>query len=286
VAAALTDVTTQEIERELAQLRQAADGRPAQRTSVMTHMAWVPREWEERALGTLEGLRERHPSRTILLHPDPDAGVDRVDAAIDWQCFGARERHVCAEVIRLWLRGTAASAPASVVLPLQLPDLAVFLRWRGPLPFGGRVLEQLLPTTDRLIVDSVEWPEPSFGELVPLFERTAVSDLAWARTRAWRAELAALWPAIAEARELHVVGPAAEARLLAGWLQSRLGHETSLQHADSDEIDLVVVDGREVPEPSGRRPTASDLLSEELEQYGRDRIYEDAVRAGAHVGLM
>ena len=52
-----------------------------------------------------------------------------------------------------------ASAPASVVQPLFLPDLPVFLRWRGVPTFGGDAFESLVDVVDRLIVDSTEWPE-------------------------------------------------------------------------------------------------------------------------------
>jgi hypothetical protein len=73
-----------EIEQELARLRSEASGDgelPYLRTSVMTHLAWVPGEWLEAARSALEGLAERHPSRTILLVPAPDADEDAIDAA-------------------------------------------------------------------------------------------------------------------------------------------------------------------------------------------------------------
>ena len=49
---------------------------------------------------------------------------------------------------------TRAEVPASVVQPLLLPDLPVFLRWRGLPPFGERPFEELVDVVDRLIVDS------------------------------------------------------------------------------------------------------------------------------------
>src|SRR5262249_48607667 len=69
-----TDGSISEIESELARLRcESADeeGHPQQRTSVMTHVAWVPPEWLDAAERVLEGLRERHPSRTVILVPRP-----------------------------------------------------------------------------------------------------------------------------------------------------------------------------------------------------------------------
>ena len=45
----------------------------------MTHIAWVPPEWLDAAERTLEGMAERHPSRTIVLVPKPDE-EDGLDA--------------------------------------------------------------------------------------------------------------------------------------------------------------------------------------------------------------
>src|SRR6266571_3990865 len=46
---------------------------PDLRTSVMTHLAWVPHEWQEAAVETLAGLGDRHPSRGVLLFPEASA---------------------------------------------------------------------------------------------------------------------------------------------------------------------------------------------------------------------
>ena len=121
----------------------------------MTHLAWVPAEWEEAALETLAGLEERHPSRGILLFPRPDA-EDGMDAKISVLAFPLQEqrRHIAAEVIALRLRGSACRAPASIVNPLLVPALPVFLRWRGRPRFGEQYVDQLVEVCDRLIVDS------------------------------------------------------------------------------------------------------------------------------------
>jgi glucose-6-phosphate dehydrogenase assembly protein OpcA len=252
---------------------------PDMRTSVMTHLAWVPPEWEEAALETLAGLEERHPSRGILLLPRPDAD-DGIDAKVSVLAFPLREqrRHIAAEVIELRLRGRSCQAPASVVNPLLVPALPVFLRWRGRPPFGEQSVEQLVDVCDRLIVDSREWPDvpQAYGELP--FERAACSDIAWRRTEPWRRCLARLWPGIAEVQTLRVEGPIAEASLLAGWLRSRLERDVELRHEESDELKVVDVDGAACPVPR-EHPTSSDLLSAELDEFGRDRVYEAAALA-------
>jgi len=272
------DTTIAEIERALAELRDVSD----LRTSVMTHTAWVPEDWLEAARETLAGLAERHPSRTILLVPRPEED-EALDARVALQCFplGGEQRNVCSEVIELHLRGRRADAAASIVLPLLIPDLPVFLRWRGRPPFGADVLDDLVYVVDRLVVDSIEWPDPRNGlfQLADLFDRVAASDIAWARTLRWRSALARLWPRIADVSELSVAGPESEALLLAAWLRSRLGRHVELAYEPAGEIERVAVDGDAVPEPAAERLSASDLLSAELDRFSRDAIYEAAVRA-------
>jgi glucose-6-phosphate dehydrogenase assembly protein OpcA len=280
VATALGSIS--EIDRELARLRVDAEtGQPYQRTSVMSHIAWVPTEWVEAAEDVLAGLAERHPSRTIVLVPDCEAG-DALQADVEVETFPSGEgRQVAVETIRLRLCGSRASAPASIVQPLLLPDLPVFLRWRGLPPFGETEFEQLVDVVDRLIVDSTEWPglpEP-YAQLAEVFDRVVVSDIAWARTSRWRPQLASLWPGIGGVKRIKVTGTRAQACLLAGWLRSRLGHDVELEHEEAKRLEGVDVDGEPASFPPGDPPDPADLLGDELERFSRDRVYEEAVRA-------
>jgi hypothetical protein len=277
-----------DVERELARLRDAATGSgemPNLRTSVMTHIAWAPEPWTERAREVLEGMGERHPSRTILLVPEPDAGSDQIDARLSLGCYSVPgvDRQVCSEVIELRLLGRRAAAPASVVQPLLISDLPVFIRWRGRPPVGGPEFRQLIAIVDRLIVDSIEWPDlpDAYGEFAQIFDEVIASDIAWARTMRWRSLLASLWPEIASVQRIRVRGTAAQAYLLAGWLRSRLDKEIELEHDDAERLEGVELDGEPAPFPPGDPPEPSDVLSEELETLTRDRVYEAAVRAAA-----
>jgi glucose-6-phosphate dehydrogenase assembly protein OpcA len=280
VAQTLTSV--REIERELSTLRLDPESAvPYQRTSVMTHTAWVPPEWVEAAEDVLSGLAERHPSRTVVLIPEPDED-DGLAAGVEVDVYPVGGgRHICTETIHVRLKGNRAGAPASVVQPLLLPDLPAFLRWRGMPPFGEAHFNGLVEVVDRLIVDSTEWPDvpASYAPLAEIFDRVQVSDIAWARTSRWRPQLATLWPEIAKVKRLRVTGTAAQAHLLAGWLRSRLGHDVELEHEEAKRLEGVELDGEPAPFPPGDPPAGSDLLSEELDKFGRDRIYEDAVRA-------
>jgi Glucose-6-phosphate dehydrogenase subunit len=107
----------------------------------------------------------------------------------------------------------------------------------------------------------------------------AVSDIAWARTSRWRPHLATLWPEIANVSRIRVEGTLAQAHLLAGWLRSRLRHDVQLEHDPADRLEGVGLDGEPVPFPPGLPPAPADLLSDELERFTRDRVYEEAVRA-------
>jgi glucose-6-phosphate dehydrogenase assembly protein OpcA len=277
MATALTSVSA--IEQKLAALRFREDGSRL-RTNVMTHIAWVPEQWVEAAEDVLAGLAERHPSRTIVLFPQ--SGGDGLDGEVATESFQvAAQRSVCTDTIRIRLRGTSAEHPASVVEPLLIPDLPVFLRWRGLPPFGEPPFEELVTTVDRLIIDSTEWPDlPSpYTRLGEIFDRVAVSDIAWARTSRWRRMLASLWPEIADVRRIKVRGTAAQAHLLAGWLRSRLRREITVEHDPSDRLDGIDLDGEPAPFPPGDPPLPADLLSDELDRLARDAVYEAAVRA-------
>jgi glucose-6-phosphate dehydrogenase assembly protein OpcA len=279
LAQALTSIA--EITRELSALRTVEGEAPAMRTSVMTHLAWVPDEWLVAAHEVLHGLAERHPSRTIVLVPQPDAPTG-MEANIDQQCFplAGSERSICTETIELHLGGEYASRPGSIVMPLLISDLPVFCRWRGEPAWGAGELEQLVEMADRLVIDSREWREPGRGyaRLVELFDRVAVSDIAWSLTLEWRLALAKMWPTIAE-QEIRVRGPAAEASLLRAWLGSRLRRAMRpVEPADQLEVQL----GGERLQPPRTEPVSpAELLSNELDKFSRERIYEEAVRAAA-----
>jgi glucose-6-phosphate dehydrogenase assembly protein OpcA len=272
-----------DIERQLGRLRahEVDDGTPDLRTSTMTHIVWCPPEWRAKARATLAGLLERHPARTIFLIPCPgsEAKIDTRVELKDFQLQGL-SREVLSEVIELRLRGSAADHPGSIVLPLLVSDLPVFCRWRGEPDWGSVPLAEIVALTDRLVVDSSEWRQgpKAFASLQDLFGSVAVSDIAFSRTLPWRRRLAELWPGIKSIEKLRVEGPRADAELVAGWLRSRLKKEVALTRRDAPEVRAMWVDGDPVESP-GELQTGSELLSAELDQFGRGEVYEAAVAA-------
>jgi glucose-6-phosphate dehydrogenase assembly protein OpcA len=272
-----------DIERQLAGLREqeSGGGAPILRTSTMTHLVWAPLAWLPQARATLAGLHDRHPARTILLVPEPkrSTGLSAATSLYAIDVDGGRDAH--AEVIEIRLRGNAIAHPASVVLPLLVADLPVFCRWRGEPDWGSAQLAELVDVVDRFVVNSSEWRAlpNAYEHLAGLFERTAVSDIAYSRTVDWRARLAERWPAIGRAGRLRVEGPKADALLLAGWLRSRLRRPIALTHRAAPDVRDIRVDGEVVPAPIGEALTGSDLLSAELDVFGRDPVYEASARS-------
>ena len=189
-----------EIEQKLAQLRakESGDSAPVLRTSTMTHLVWAPPAWLPKARATLAGLHDSHPARTIFLVPEPrrTRAVTATTSLHAIQVDGEREAH--AEVIVIRLCGDAIAHPASIVLPLLISDLPVFCRWRGEPEWESTQLAELVGVVDRFVVNSTEWRDlpAAYGPLAKLFDRTAVSDIAYSATVAWRARLAERWPGV------------------------------------------------------------------------------------------
>jgi glucose-6-phosphate dehydrogenase assembly protein OpcA len=275
-----------EVERELLRLRtRQADGSlTGQRTSTMTHVVWAPPRWLERARHFLAGLEERHPARTIFLIPERGrANRVTADVRLRQTAVEGLPNEVFAEVIELRLRGGAAEHPASLLLPLLVSDLPAFCRWRGEPDWRSSSLAEIVGVCDRLVVNSSEWSRPSRGyaRLASLFDRIAVSDIAFSRTLPWRARIAELWPSTAGVERIRVEGPQADALLLVGWLRSRLRRDVSLTRRGAPELKAVWLDGERVTGVTAPARSPSDMLSDELDITGRDRVYEAAVRAAA-----
>ena len=255
------------------------------RTSVMTQVAWVPPEWREAALDAFRGLDDVHPSRLVLLFPEPDASGADLVGAVSLHSFERAGKRLFTEVIAVTLRGETCGRVSSVVLPLVRSDLPVFLRWRGELVTRPDELESLVPLADRLIVDSREWADPkaTTTQLTEVLDRAVVSDITWQRTEPWRRAVAGLWPAVAVSDQLRVRGPRADALLLAGWFGSRLGRDVSVDHEHATEIEAVAATPHGAEPPDAHGLSASEFLSHQLEIVARDPIYEEAVCALSRV---
>jgi len=128
----------------------------------------------------------------------------------------------------------------SLVRPLLVSDLPVYLWWREPLDCESLLLNSLAKAADRIIVDSATLGDQNFKTLESLIQKTspwaAVSDLSWAALTPWRMLLAGffdlpeLHPYLRQISrvEFSCIGAGSphlptQAALLAAWLSSTLG---------------------------------------------------------------
>ena len=240
------------LERELARLRRAAlahakeRGQTLARASVLNLVVYSEREVHaRRAAHALEELALRHPSRAIVLLGDRDR--EGVVASVQLHCHvpqtdGAQP--VLYEQILARVRGDFDQRVASVVIPLLVPDLPVFLWWTGTPPSDARHLDDLVKLADRFIVDSADFARadvtlPQIARLERL--HVGITDLNWARLTHWRELIAQFFDVPAwrpfldgilglragfavdmDGRDIHP----SQALLLLGWLASRLGWRT------------------------------------------------------------
>ena len=253
----------------------------------MTHIAWVPEAWDgPGARGArrdgASGIRRARSCSS----PSRDAGVDRIDADVSLERYAMPgvERDVCSEVDRAAAARHARQGArehrraAADLRPARLPALAR-RAGRG----GRRSSTSSCGIADRMIVDSTEWddlPYP-YTRLAELFDRTAVSDIAWARTSRWRSILASLWPEIASvvddprARDRRAGAPARRLAALAARPsrdRARARRRRSASRASTSTASRSAF-------PPGDPPLPSDVLSDELDRFTRDPVYEAAVLA-------
>ncbi|HEX2766254.1 MAG TPA: glucose-6-phosphate dehydrogenase assembly protein OpcA [Candidatus Limnocylindria bacterium] len=231
-------------------------GLPHARASVLNLIVVVTDEAAaERVVRTLLGLGVRHPSRALVLVPQPEATGPAIDARISTHCHdvvGGGER-ICYEEVVLTVRGEAARHLSGVVAPLLIHDLPTHVWWPGDPPFRSGLVDQLVELGDRILVDSSDFSDLLNGlrRLAALRRRTGIGDLSWERL-AWWQELTAQFfdaprfrrylpnlsrlriryavapPVSARREEAEEIAPGvrepmAEALLYAGWIATRLG---------------------------------------------------------------
>ncbi|HVL68130.1 MAG TPA: OpcA/G6PD domain-containing protein [Vicinamibacterales bacterium] len=122
----------------------------------------------------------------------------------------------------------------NAVASLRLSSLPTIAWWRGGPGAPVEALAELATLVDRLVLDSPD-PTSDWREALKLADRTAFSDIRWARLTRWRNLMAQFFD-IPEVREdaaafrrLEVAGEDRHTcRLFAGWLAARLPHGDSL----------------------------------------------------------
>ena len=257
------------LERELARIQRGRSAHAREQVALVARAAVVNivvmarREVHAlRAARTVDELAMRHPSRAIVVlgdpHPDErlpsDISLYARVPSID------RFAQVHFEQVLVRARGHADQRLASVVVPLLVPDLPLFLWWTETPPMGARHFEELIGLAHRLVVDSADFAraEATIPALASVCfvgaQHCALTDLNWTRLTAWRELLTqffdvpawrSLLPGIdgvrvsfavdAEGREIHP----SQALLLIGWLAARLGWRAAEHMAPSEAGGLL-----------------------------------------------
>lgn len=236
------------VERELTGLWKSAAESPdseaaVMRACVLNLLACAENEKASEWMNSvIRDVTDYHPCRAIVLvrreSGDPHAVEARVSAHCRLPVAGGKQ--VCGEQISLAAGKAAFSELHGTVLPLLVTDLPVFLWWPGRLDFSDHLLQTLLPSCERLLVDSAGLLQTG-RNLVALArlvagqgEHTAVVDLAWTRTALWRGLAAQFYdtpdfrpaPTLLGSAEIDYAADSepdpTQALLLCGWLISRL----------------------------------------------------------------
>ena len=222
MAAPLTSV--REIEREVATLRLApGEDMPYQRTSVMTHTAWVPPEWVEAAEDVLAGLARAAPVADD--RPRPRArrrGRARGRGRRRRLPGGRRPRRSAPRRSTSTSRASAPRRPRASCSRSSCPICPCSCAGAACPAFGRprSGASSTSSTGSSSTARSGRTCRRSYGPLADVFDRVVVSDIAWARTSRWRRQLASLWPGIADVKTIRVSGhrrPGAAARRLAAF---------------------------------------------------------------------
>jgi len=194
----------------------------------------------------LAEVTQQNPCRAVVMVMDPKGSPPGVTASVSAHCHlpAEGERQICSEQITLNARGETGPELASVVLPLTLSGLPIYLWWRAEDFAMAAYFDQIVRVIQHVIVDSARfattgadlralaaWMEKHSG-------RFRLSDLNWARATPWREVVAQCFdsperrPYLYRIREVRIEYEMESARLstqraqsllMTAWLATRLG---------------------------------------------------------------
>ncbi len=249
MAASLSPLNSQQIEKELAELWTTLPGDQEkelglQRVYTTNLVAYA----EDPADGfrverTLHHLAEIHPGRYLLIRPgekEEEEAHPSVRHFISGHCFlfQGREKKVCCELVQLVAAPETMDHLYGLAFSLLLPDLPVEFWWPGELSLRHPFFNQMAGEVTRVWVDSSRFKEVLVNLMAlaetwkARFPRTELGDLNWVRLSRWRALIAELFdgewsPYLAKIKEVtvkygdqaHPIRPF----YLSCWLAAQLG---------------------------------------------------------------
>lgn len=291
----LTETTSSAIAAEFVRARRRA-GSPAM-GMVMTLIFVVDEEDADEAMRAARAASREHPARVLGIILGDGRGSGRVDAQVG---IGAGWT---GETAMIRLRGEVTKHPASVVLPLLLPDSPVVVWWPTNAP-EDPAADPLGQLARRRITDAAAVPRNKARAMLTQCRTYSPgnTDLAWTRITTWRAILAAALDqhtarVTAATVTAERISPSAD--LLSAWLADRLRVKVERKVSDGPGITAVVLDTRNGPISLARgdgklatlavpgqpdrpvalkRRTLDELLAEELRHLDPDDVYEKTVK--------
>lgn len=182
-------------------------------------------------------LGATHPARAVIVVAAADA-PDHIEADVSLQCSLVDAGRVCAEQVSLHVGGEVAYHLASVVTPLLVPDIPVYLWLVGSPPLRQAFGQDAIAICERLIIDTGEYEDRGgtlrllADQLEVVGDAISLSDVAWERVRTWREVIAHSFDGEGVREFLRGITAvdvecsgereSAQAWLIAGWLASRL----------------------------------------------------------------
>ncbi len=189
----------------LVKLRDALPELEAQycvRVSTLTCLVVIPDPvWVNYAALQVQMILKSSPARLVIVVIDKQA-KGGVSCWIACGCRQGTTRSVTGEEVVFHVPGKGEEVP-SLVFPLMEDDLPVFLWWVGAPVRDSSLLEALLSSSDRVILDGTTFPFVSvLPEVValmddPYHKDQVFSDLDWTRIEPWRERVASFFDAAA-----------------------------------------------------------------------------------------
>lgn len=297
----LTDTSSSAIAAEFVRARRRA-GSPAM-GMIMTLVIVADEKDSEKAMTVARSASREHPARILGVVFGDKRGAARVDAQVGIGSGLSGER------AQIRLSGEVTKHPASVVLPLLLPDSPVVVWWPGSAP-ADPATDPLGQLGTRRITDAASVPTSKAKAMLQQCHSYAPgnTDLAWTRITGWRALLAASLDqhpgqVLAASVTAERISPSAD--LLGAWLGDRLKCDVTRKNSKGPGITGVVLNTKQgdvtISRTDGRLATLSspnqpdrpvalkrrdldELLSEELRRLDPDDVYAATVKRMARTG--
>ncbi len=221
-----------QIEKELKRIQQQQSAPTEARATILNLLVFADtsdREEAERALGYVLGKR----AARIVLVVNSETAESSI--AVSGRCYLDPERRsVCLQEVIVENGRDGLGAAVNSWSPLLIRDLPVYAWWRLDIDPEDELLRSIQELSDKVVVDTEAAYEgdETLARALSLHDRfaMAISDFAWLRLQDLRLLVARAFDSeellarLSNIEEVSLSGaPPAYARLLVGWLASRLG---------------------------------------------------------------